>query len=201
MTTLKPKTSFMALMALFAALAAAAGPAHGQMPAALGFSSDSAQVAATHRAAGGRKAARGGGVRRTGLPLPRFASLRAAKVNLRAGPGVRYPVEWVYQRRGLPVMITAEFDAWRKVRDWRGTVGWIHRSMLTGKRTVIATGREVVLRRKPSADSPAVARAEAGVIARVLVCKADWCRIQAGGISGWGRRAALWGTLPEETIK
>lgn len=191
MAILKPKTSFMAL---FAALAAAAGPAHGQVPAALAFSGDSAQVAATHRAAGG-------GVRRTGLPLPRFASLRATKVNLRAGPGVRYPVEWVYQRRGLPVMITAEFDAWRKVRDWHGTVGWIHRSMLTGKRTVIATGREVVLRRKPSADSPAVARAEAGVIARVLVCEADWCRIQAGGISGWGRRAALWGTLPEETIK
>ena len=204
MAILKLGPTMGGLMVILATLFAPAGPAHGLMPA---FPHDSAvehfpaPTAAIHRAASDHKAARGRGVRRTGLPLPRFASLRATKVNLRAGPGVRYPVEWVYQRRGLPVMITAEFDAWRKVRDWRGTVGWIHRAMLTGKRTVIATAREVVLRRKPSRDSPAVARAEAGVIARVLVCQADWCRVEAGGISGWGRREALWGTLPQEKIK
>ncbi|MDX1485712.1 MAG: SH3 domain-containing protein [Alphaproteobacteria bacterium] len=147
------------------------------------------------------KTARPGGVRRTGLPLPRFASLRASKVNLRAGPGVRYPVEWVYQRRGLPVMITAEFDAWRRIRDWRGTVGWVHRAMLTGKRTVIAIGGDVVLRRAPSKASPAVARAQAGVIGRVLACDGAWCRIQAGGIKGWGQRRQFWGTLPKETIE
>jgi SH3-like domain-containing protein len=98
-------------------------------------------------------------------------------------------------------MITAEFDAWRKIRDWRGTVGWIHRSMLTGKRTVIATGRQVVLRRKPSKGAAAVGRAEAGVVARILACKGDWCRVEAGGIRGWGRRKALWGTLAQEKIK
>jgi len=141
-----------------------------------------------------------GGVKRSGLPLPRFASLRSGKVNLRAGPGVRYPVEWVYQRRGLPVMITAEFDAWRKIRDWRGTVGWIHRSMLSGKRAVIVTAREVVLRRQPAADAPAVARAASGVIAQLLSCDGAWCRIQAGGIRGWGRRAQLWGTLKGEKV-
>ena len=141
-----------------------------------------------------------GGLRQTGWPLPRYASLRSSKVNLRAGPGIRYPVEWVYMRRGLPLMIVAEFDAWRKVRDWRGTVGWVHRSMLTGKRTVITTASEVVLRRKPSPDAPAVARTRAGVIARVLTCEGHWCRIQAGGIRGWGPRSALWGTLPNEKI-
>lgn len=140
------------------------------------------------------------GVKRTGLPLPRFASLRAGKVNLRAGPGVRYPVEWVYQRRGLPVMITAEFDAWRKIRDWRGTVGWVHRSMLSGKRAVIVTAREVVLRRKPQEAAPAVARAASGVIARVLSCDKTWCRIEAGGLRGWARRSQLWGTLKGEKI-
>ena len=190
-----------ASLVLFAALLAAAGPARGVMPQALGISPDSAPPAAIRPAASDGKAARGHGVKRTGLPLPRFASLRAAKVNLRAGPGVRYPVEWVYMRRGLPVKITAEFDTWRKIRDWRGTVGWIHRSMLTGKRTVIATARELVLRRKPSKDAAAVARVEAGVIARVLACEAGWCRLEASGIRGWGRRAALWGTLPEEKIK
>ncbi len=201
MATRKASAAVGGSIVLFATLLAAAGPARGLMPAAQAFSHHSGPAAAIRRAASDRKVARPRGIRRTGLPLPRFASLRAAKVNLRAGPGLRYPVEWVYKRRGLPVMITAEFDAWRKVRDWRGTVGWIHRSMLTGKRTVIATAREVVLRRKPSKDSPAVARAEAGVIARVLVCEADWCRVQAGGVRGWVRREALWGTLPEEKFK
>lgn len=146
------------------------------------------------------KAKKPDGVKRTGLPLPRFASLRAGKVNLRAGPGVRYPVEWVYQRRGLPVMITAEFDAWRKIRDWRGTVGWVHRSMLSGKRAVIVTSREIVLRRKPEKAAPAVARAASGVIARVLSCEKVWCRIEAGGIRGYALRGQLWGTLKGEKI-
>ena len=58
------------------------------------------------------------GQRGSGLPLPRFVSLRSAEVNMRAGPSVRYPVEWVYRRAGLPVEVIAEFDTWRKVRDW-----------------------------------------------------------------------------------
>ncbi|MDH3239155.1 MAG: SH3 domain-containing protein [Alphaproteobacteria bacterium] len=175
---------------LCAPIAEATGPAIG-----------AAEETPFLRPVAGNKPGKPQGVKRTGLPLPRFASLRAGEVNLRAGPGVRYPVEWVYQRRGLPVMITAEFDAWRKIRDWRGTVGWIHRSMLTGKRAVIVTAREVVLRRKPADDAPAVARAASGVIARVLACEKTWCRIEAGGIRGWARRAHLWGTLKGEKIK
>jgi len=136
----------------------------------------------------------------TGLPLPRFASLRADEVNLRAGPGVRYPVEWVYRRRGLPVQIIAEFDAWRKVRDWRGTEGWMHRSVLTGRRMALVTAAEAVLRREPRAAAPAVARAERGVVARLLACAGAWCRIEARGFGGWVERAGLWGMLPGEKL-
>ena len=74
----------------------------------------------------------------TGLPLPRFASLKAEKVYLRTGPGQRYPVDWIFLRRGLPVEIVSEFEHWRRIRDWRGTESWIHRAMLSGRRTVIA---------------------------------------------------------------
>lgn len=69
-----------------------------------------------------------------GLPLPRFASLRADKTNMRTGSGVRYPIDWVYQRPGLPVEIIAEYGNWRKVRDWLGAQGWAHQSMPSGKR-------------------------------------------------------------------
>jgi SH3-like domain-containing protein len=138
---------------------------------------------------------------RTNLPLPRFASLRADEVNLRAGPGVRYPIEWVFQRRGLPVEITAEFENWRKIRTAENTEGWVHRQMLSGKRSIVVAGKEQVMRRQPETSAPAVARLEPGVVAQVSECDGNWCRVEASGFRGWLPRAGTWGTLPGEKIK
>jgi SH3-like domain-containing protein len=140
------------------------------------------------------------GLKPTGLPLPRFASLRANEVFMRTGPGTRYPVEWIYRRRDLPVQIIAEFDTGRKVRDWNGAVGWVHRAMLSGRRTAITVADEAVLRRAPDMTAPAVARAESGVIVRILSCAGAWCRIDAGGMTGWTPRQALWGTFTDEKV-
>ena len=138
------------------------------------------------------------GPRQTALPLPRYASLRASEVNMRSGPGVRYPVDWIYKRRDLPVQIIAEFDHWRKIRDPSGTVGWIHRSMLTGKRTAVILVPLAVLRRTARADAPALARLEAGVITGLDACNKDWCRIEVSGLTGWIERAAIWGATKDE---
>ena len=86
---------------------------------------------------------------RTGLPLPRFVSLRADQVNLRTGPGVRYPIDWVYRRRDLPVEIIDEHETWRRIRDWEGTIGWVHQSMLQGVRNAMVTGEPRTLRKLP----------------------------------------------------
>jgi SH3-like domain-containing protein len=138
----------------------------------------------------------------TGLPLPRFVHLRAGKVNLRAGPGVQYPVEWVYGRIRLPVEIIAEYNTWRKVRDWQGTQGWIHQSMLGGDRTLIVTGAIRSLRRDADTGSPALARLEPGVIGRLIDCPAvgGWCRVQVAAFEGWLRRVEFWGVQPGETV-
>ncbi len=140
--------------------------------------------------------------RGTGLPLPRFVSLRAGEVNMRTGPGLRYPVEWVYRRRTLPVEVIAEYATWRKVRDWQGAEGWVHQSMLDGRRTVIVTGQVRNLRRVPDAAAEPAARAEPGVIATVRECPTDgvWCRVEAEGIEGWLRRDEVWGVYPRETL-
>ncbi len=132
----------------------------------------------------------------SGMPLPRFVSLRAEEVNLRTGPGTRYPIDWIYRRRGMPVEVIDEFDIWRRVRDHEGTVGWIHRSMLTAKRTVLVTGEPRVLRRRPEAQSPGLASLEAGVIGRLEGCEQDWCRIEAQGFDGWLRRGEVFGIGP-----
>lgn len=138
---------------------------------------------------------------RTGLPLPRFVSLRAAEVNLRAGPGTRYPIDWVYRRSGMPVEIIDEFDTWRRIRDWQGTEGWIHQSMVQGRRSVLITGQLRTLRRKPEAEAPGVAQLEAGVVGTLEGCRGDWCEIAAGGYSGWLPRNTFYGLYPGEEMK
>jgi SH3-like domain-containing protein len=138
----------------------------------------------------------------TGLPLPRFAALRSDEVNLRAGPGTRYPIDWVYKRRDLPVEIEREFEVWRLVRDPDGVKGWVHQATLTGRRTFIVTGAERILRAAPSAEAAAVAKLKPGVIGRFLHCGAgaDWCRVQVEEYRGWLQRQDFWGSLEGEAI-
>ena len=145
----------------------------------------------------------GRGNETSGLPLPRFASLRAGEVNVRTGPGVQYPVDWVFQRQGLPVEVIAEYRTWRKIRDWQGTQGWVHQSLLAGKRTVIVIGGPRTLHAKPEADGRAVAQLEAGVVASLVVCPegSAWCRIEIDGFDGWLRRVDFWGVLKDEVTE
>jgi len=124
----------------------------------------------------------------SGLPIPRFVSLRADEVNLRTGPGVRYPVDWVVQRRGLPVEVVAEFEAWRKIRDQEGVEGWVNKAMLS-------------VRRSRSADAPAVARVEPGVVARLVKCDDSWCKVEIESYEGWLQRSELWGLYPNEKVE
>ena len=136
----------------------------------------------------------------TKLPVPRFVSLRSGEVNLRTGPGTNYPVDWVFVRRGLPVEIIGEFDVWRKIRDWQGTVGWVHQSMLDGRRTARITGADRELRRQPAEGAGIVARVAPGVIGRLLECEASWCELDAEGYRGWLKRDEFWGVYPDEKV-
>ncbi|MGD9637471.1 MAG: SH3 domain-containing protein [Alphaproteobacteria bacterium] len=141
-------------------------------------------------------------ISQSGLPLPRFVSLRFQRVNLRSGPGTRYPVKWVYLKIGLPVEVITEFDNWRLVRDWEGTEGWMHQSTLSGRRMIRITGVERNLRNSPAEDSPLVAKLEAGVIGKLLQCPRDsmFCRVEVNNYHGWLKRGEFWGVYPGEHI-
>ena len=136
----------------------------------------------------------------SGLALPRFVSMAVEKVNLRTGPGMRYPVAWVFARKNLPVLVTHEFENWRKVRDLDGAEGWVHQSLLSGRRHAVITGRTRSLRRRPRPDAEAVLRAEAGVLGRLLACEGTWCRLEIADIEGWLPRSQIFGALPGETL-
>jgi SH3-like domain-containing protein len=139
----------------------------------------------------------------SGLPLPRFVSLRSDEVNLRTGPGVRYPVDWIYTRRDLPVEVIAEFEAWRKIRDWQGAEGWVHQSMLSARRMVVVTGSQRLLRAEPDEKSPALAKLDANVVGRLFSCpKAKiYCRVDVDNIQGWLKRDEFWGVYSGEFIE
>ncbi len=142
-------------------------------------------------------------IKGTGLPLPRYVSLRVGEVNLRTGPGVQYPVDWVYLRQNLPMEIIAEYGTWRKVRDWQGTQGWVHQSMVSRLRTLIITGNTRTVRRKADAQSKPIAILEAGVIGKLLSCPDlnGWCRVDVAGQKGWLRRVDFWGVLKNEVME
>jgi SH3-like domain-containing protein len=135
-----------------------------------------------------------------GEAAPHFASLHADKVNLRAGPGDRYPIEWVYVRKDWPVEVVGQFDHWRRVRDWQGTEGWVHEKMIASRREVIVTGEVRAIRQAPDLSAALVARAEPGVVAQLLECRPGWCRVETGDVTGWIARADIWGVYPTETV-
>lgn len=137
----------------------------------------------------------------TGLPVPRFVSLSADKVNVRTGPGTKYPIQWVYKRKGLPLEIIQEFENWRRIRDWEGGAGWVHQSTLTGRRTVLVTGALRTLRAEPDKGAPAVAHLEPGVIGRLMECRGVWCQVDMKGFRGWLFRDHFWGTYPGERLE
>ena len=130
--------------------------------------------------------------------LPRFVSLRPETVNVRSGPGLNYPIEWVFQRRGLPVEVVAEYDTWRKIRDFESTEGWVHQSMLSPHRGLVITGDVRPLRQTGSETAKIVARVEPGVVGALRQCKAEWCEADIAGIDGWVKRSEFWGVYPQE---
>ena len=139
--------------------------------------------------------------RETGYPVPRFVSIDRDEANLRSGPGRQYPILAVLQWRGMPVKIVDEYGRWRKVELHDAAGGWIHRVLLSGRRTFLVQAKSVALRTEPSDDAAVMARFQAGVIADLTRCLKDWCRVEYAGYDGWVPRAAGWGVLPGETIE
>lgn len=138
----------------------------------------------------------------SGLPLPRYVSLKTSPINMRAGPGIRYPIEWVYQRASLPVEVIAEFDTWRRIRDPEGIEGWVHQSMLSGARKGLIVGARRTLRASATLTAAPVAYLDPDVIVDIEHCPADkaFCEVSVSGITGWLPREYVTGIYLTETI-
>jgi len=141
----------------------------------------------------------------SGLPVPRFVSLKPDRVNVRSGPTRDHDVAFMFTRPALPVEITAESDNWRRIRDWEGSEGWVYHSMLSGRRTALVTAKQpdqlVPLYEKADTESGLVARLQPGVLGTVKQCSGTWCRIAGTGFDGWIAQDRLWGVYPNEKVE
>jgi len=142
---------------------------------------------------------------KSGLPLPRFVSLKPDHVNVRGGPTRDHDVTFVYTRGGLPVEITAESDNWRRIRDWEGSEGWVYHSLLSGRRTALVNPKDksqlVPVYDKPDDGGVVLAKLQAGVLAAVKRCTGVWCRIAGAGFDGWVAQEQLWGVYLNEKVE
>jgi SH3-like domain-containing protein len=141
----------------------------------------------------------------SGLPIPRFVSLKADRVNVRSGPNKDQDVRWVYTRAGMPVEITAEFENWRRIRDWEGAEGWVYHSLLSGKRSavVVPTLKTdlVPLYESPDIHSSITARLQSGVLTQIKSCDGKWCEVSGKNFSGYISQERLWGAYPNEKVE
>lgn len=157
----------------------------------------------------GHAEAQGAGKGASGLPLPRFVSLKSRKVNIRIGPSTDYSVSWMYMKAGTPMEIIQEYDNWRRVRDAEGTEGWVNQALLSGERTAIAApwmrgkGKDIYvnMRREAQPTGGVVAKLEPGVMFRIDECNGEWCHAEASGTEGWVSQAEIWGAYPGEAFK
>jgi SH3-like domain-containing protein len=141
----------------------------------------------------------------SGLPVPRYVSLKSDHVNVRAGPTKDNDVAWIYTRSGLPVEITAEFENWRRVRDSEGAEGWVYHSLLSGRRTAVISMKTkddlAPLYDRADQASSVVARLQAGVVTQVKRCATGWCHVIGNGFDGWIEQQRLWGVYADEKVE
>ncbi|MEM7507399.1 MAG: SH3 domain-containing protein [Pseudomonadota bacterium] len=134
----------------------------------------------------------------TNLKLPRFVSLRSSEINVRRGPGLNYPKDWVFRRAGLPVKVVEEYGDWRRIVDSDDAGGWVYHALLTGRRTVLITAPQVLLRKRPTQTAEATVELRQGVVARLTACEQDWCEMTIEDFRGWAPKDALWGIENDE---
>lgn len=137
----------------------------------------------------------------SGLPLPRFASLKSDNVFARTGPSMDYPIRWIYKREGLPVEIVQEFDVWRKIKDPAGETSWVHKILLSGQRTALIASKSQVTAYEDTDEDHPVAKLEPGAIVNVAECDGKFCKLELVPFKGWVEKTALWGVYPSEILQ
>lgn len=141
-----------------------------------------------------------------------FASIKSSEVNVRKGPHTRYPISWVFKKKGEPVEVIAEFEHWKRIKDVAGEEGWVKANMITKKRSAVVLGFKqnkdqkadkffVNIFRIPETSGKIFAKVESGKRISLKQCKKEWCLISIENVEGWIEKKFLWGVYANEEFK
>lgn len=133
--------------------------------------------------------------------LPRFVSLKSNEINMRTGPGERFPIDWIYQEKNYPVEIIDEFEFWRQIREYDGTTGWVHRIMLSSARYALIL-QDCKIYAKPNTTAQVVGLIQKNALGRIVRCpkQSDFCLVDFQTVKGWLKKEYFWGIYPNEVI-
>ena len=121
-----------------------------------------------------------------------YLMLKNSKVNVRMGPGLDYPVKFIYKKKNLPVKVIDNKENFRKVIDHKKNSGWIHISQLKKVNSVIVLSNRILFK-KPTFNSKPIANIESGKLFVLAKCKKNWCKVSSQNYSGWINMNNVWG--------
>ena len=121
-----------------------------------------------------------------------YLMLKNSKVNVRMGPGLDYPVKFIYKKKYLPVKVIDKKENFRKVIDHKKNSGWIHISQLKKVNSVIVLSNRILFK-KPTFNSKPIANIESGKLFVLEKCKKNWCEVSSQNYSGWINMNNVWG--------
>ena len=121
-----------------------------------------------------------------------YLMLKNSKVNVRMGPGLDYPVKFIYKKKYLPVKVIDKKENFRKILDHKKNGGWIHISQLKKVNSVIVLSNRLLFK-KPSFNSRPIANIDSGRLLVLKKCKKDWCEVSSQNYKGWINMDDVWG--------
>ena len=137
----------------------------------------------------------------TRLEIPRYVSLKSNDANIRVGPSKKYPIVLKYTIKNYPLKVLEEYEEWRRVEDFKQNTGWIHKSLITGKRTGIILSDEKNVKLLNTLNGNVIGEIGKRNIVYLEKCKINWCLVSLGNFNGWMDKKYIWGVKQNEIIK
>ena len=124
----------------------------------------------------------------------KFLSLKKNKVNVRYGPGLDFPVKYIYKKKNLPIKQIDRKENFRRIIDYKKNSGWIHISQLKKNNSVIAIENKILFKKSTIFSQP-IANIKKGRLLVIMKCEKNWCKVETEGYKGWVNKGNLWGTV------
>jgi len=120
-------------------------------------------------------------------------AVSSSKANIRSGPGTTYDILWQVEKY-YPIEVIRKVGEWYFFKDFEGDTGWIKKTLINKKHTIITSkGDKVNVRSGPGIKFEKTFMVERGVPFKVIKTQEKWLKIEhADGDQGWIFKGLVW---------